>query len=147
MSGVPQGSVRGPVLLNILMTWMKALNIPSVRLLLTPNRQEVLICLGVERLYTGTRTDWIFRMSPVGWRSTRTRAGSCTLATTPCYRLGAEWLEDCGRNRHGGVGRHWARYEPAMCPGSHEGQLTSWLVYEITFLARAERWLSPWTQV
>ena len=40
-----------------------------------------------------------------------------------CYRFGAEWLEQCvGKNGPEGVGQHSAKHEPAVCPGSQEGQ-------------------------
>ena len=38
------------------------------------------------------------------------------------YRPGAKWLKDFGRNRPVCVGQCSGEYEPAVCPGSQEGQ-------------------------
>jgi len=63
------------------MTWMRALNAPSVSLQMTPSWLEVLICLRVERPYRGIWIGWIAGLKPMGWDSTRPNAESCTLAT------------------------------------------------------------------
>ena len=58
-SGVPQGSVLGPVLMSLPMMWMRGLSAPSVSLQMTPDWVGVLICLRVGRLSRGTWTGWI----------------------------------------------------------------------------------------
>jgi len=58
----PKGQYCGlPHLKSLLMTWMRALNAPSVSLHMTPSWQEVLICLGVGRPY---RVNWIAGLRP-----------------------------------------------------------------------------------
>jgi len=65
-SGVPQGSVLGPVLLTTLsLIWMRGLSVLSVSLQMTPSWAGVLTCLRVERLCRGIWTDWINGPRPI----------------------------------------------------------------------------------
>ena len=75
------------------MIWMMELSAPSVSLQVTPNWEEVLICLAVGRPYRGIWTGWITGLRPTGWSSTSPSAGSCIFATaTPGSTTG---LEQC----------------------------------------------------
>jgi len=42
------------------------------------------------------------------------------------YRLGADWLKDCGGKGSGAVGPHSAAHEPAVCPSSQKRTMPSW---------------------
>ena len=99
-------------LTSLSMIWTRGSSAPSDSLQTTPSRAGDLICLKVGRLHRGTWIGWIDGPRLIVWDSTRPSARSSTWVTTPCNRLGEEWLEIC-----------LAEKDLGTCPGFCSGRV------------------------
>ncbi|KAK4832395.1 hypothetical protein QYF61_022250 [Mycteria americana] len=100
-SGIPQGSVVGPVLFNIFINDLdEEIKCTLSKFADDTSHPGVLICLRVGRLYRRSWTGWIDGLAPIA---------KCKVLhldhknPMQCYSLGEEWLESCLAEKDLGV--------------------------------------------